>query len=78
MWVNVSYTILMDSEWVVSRKNGMNTKSQQNLWSPRPSVSTHAHIFMDQYRMGPPFQLAFSCLSEKWLNSMVYGRYKMI
>ena len=26
-------------------------------------------------KKGPLFELAFSCRTEKWLNSMVYGRY---
>ena len=24
--------------------------------------------------MGPPVEFAFSCRTEKWLNSMVYGK----
>ena len=26
------------------------------------------------YRMGPSFDVSFSCLKNTWLNSMVYGR----
>jgi hypothetical protein len=47
----------------------------KNTTWPRPvrwPISWECWIYI--YRMGPPVELAFSCL-KKWLNSMVYGRY---